>query len=556
MRRRGLSVLLALADRRRLLLGALLAVVTALAGLTLLGLSGWFITASAIVGLAPAAALAFNVFAPSAGIRLLAIGRTASRYGERLVTHDATLTLLAALRVRLFRGYAVAGAARELAARPARLLFRLTGDIDSLEAIYLKLVVPVTAVLGTALVASLALGLLAPWLGAALAAVLLLAGVSVPLLAARAARRPARRRALGLEALRSRTIDLVDGQTEWVVAGRLAARRDAVLAADAYLAAADDRLNRIETGAGLAFGLVGALLPAGILLGSAALIQAGRIDAPLAAMAILVAVAVMEPFGALRRGAVELGRSLLALDRLGPVLTAPPVERHPVAPPAGLAVALSGVRFCRDGRPLFEHLDLDVAAGEIVALVGPSGAGKSSLLALIAGEEQADSGTVTAAPAALMTQASHLFRDSLAENLRLAAPEADDALLWAALDAAGLAEDVRALPQGLATRLGDGGLGLSGGQGRRLALARLLLHAAPLRLLDEPTEGLDRDTARDVLARIRAGAAGHTMLIATHLRREAAIADRLLAVGDGGAIRSARRGEPAFDDMLARLRDG
>ena len=130
------------AQPRRLAMGAALAALTVLMGMALLGLSGWFITATALAGLQAATAIGFDVFMPSAAIRLLALGRTASRYGERLVTHDATFGVLAALRERLFRGWARPDAARSLLARPARLLFRLTADIDALESFYLRLLVP------------------------------------------------------------------------------------------------------------------------------------------------------------------------------------------------------------------------------------------------------------------------------------------------------------------------------------------------------------------------------------------------------------------------------
>ncbi|MEW6256643.1 MAG: ABC transporter ATP-binding protein, partial [Pseudomonadota bacterium] len=139
-------VRLFLAERKGMLAAGLaLSALTLLAGVALLGISGWFITATALAGLSAATAMAFDVFAPAAAIRLLAIGRTASRYGERLTTHDAALTLLAGLRERLFRGWAQPGAARALRARPAKLLFRLTADIDALDSLYLRLVVPLAA---------------------------------------------------------------------------------------------------------------------------------------------------------------------------------------------------------------------------------------------------------------------------------------------------------------------------------------------------------------------------------------------------------------------------
>jgi ATP-binding cassette subfamily C protein CydC len=208
----------------RLAGGAALAALTVLMGMALLGLSGWFISATALAGLQAASAMRFDVFMPSAGIRLLALGRTGARYGERLVTHDATFAALASLRERLFRAWARPDAARRLLARPARLLFRLTADIDALESLYLRLLVPAGAAFGAALLAGLALGLLRAWMGLLLGVGLLAAGVGITLWTAARARPAALRRAHAIEALRARAADLVAGQTELLMAGRISAR--------------------------------------------------------------------------------------------------------------------------------------------------------------------------------------------------------------------------------------------------------------------------------------------------------------------------------------------
>lgn len=545
-------------ERRGALLGgALLAAVTVLAGVALLGLSGWFIAATAIAGVSSATALAFDVFAPSAGIRLLALGRTASRYGERLVTHDATLRLLAGLRERLFRGWALPGAARLLLLRPARLLFRLTADIDALDSLYLRVLVPMAAALCTALVVMLALAPLHPALGIGAGAWLLLAGLGLPVLAAFRALKPARRRAHASESLRARAIDLVAGQTDLVMAGRLPAQCVAMAAADRRQADSDDALNRIETRVGIGFGLASALLLSGTLLAVAGLVEAGRIGAPVAALGVLIALAALEPFAALRRGALELGRTLFAARRIGPRLAAAeaaPVTTAPSDP--GLAARLVGVTVWHEGAalPALAPFSLSLRLGETVAIVGPSGAGKSTLLAVIAGEIMPGQGSVAAVPATLLTQRSELFQDSLRDNLLLADPTADDARLMAALASAGLRADVEALPHGLDTRLGENGLGLSGGQARRLTLARLILRDTPLWLLDEPTEGLDGATARDVMGRLSACAQGRCVVIASHVRREADGADRLIVMDRGHVVSVTRRGEPAFAAALAALR--
>jgi ATP-binding cassette subfamily C protein CydC len=357
--------------------------------------------------------------------------------------------------------------------------------------------------------------------------------------------------------LRANAIDLVAGQTDLVMAGRIDAQRDVLARTDRRLAKADLALNRLETAAGVGYATAGTLSLAAVLLAVGALVGDGVIGAPAAALALLVALTAVEPFAALRRGALDAGRTWLALERLAPriALNDTP-DRPPNDDAAPFALRLDDVvaRYPGSVATTIDHLSLTVAAGERVALIGPSGAGKSTLLALASGELTPVCGGVNARTACLLTQRTELFQDSLRGNLLLAAPAADDARLWSALHDAGLADDVRALAAGLDTPLGEGGLGLSGGQSRRLALARLLLRDAPLWILDEPTEALDLATAHDVLQRLRRRAAGRSLLIATHLRREAALADRLVCLQQGRIVADLRRGTQDFDAALHALR--
>jgi ATP-binding cassette subfamily C protein CydC len=543
-------------QRRGLLVGAALAATTIVAGIALLGLSGWFITATAIAGISATTAVTFDVFAPSAGIRLLAIGRTAARYAERLTTHDATLGILASLRERLFRGWARAGAATDLMRRPARLLFRLTADIDALDSLYLRILVPAGVAIAAALGTSLALGLMHPLFGVIAGLWLLVTGLGIPAMAGLRAAGHARRRSHGIEALRARTIDLVAGQTDLLMAGRLHAKARAIDAADRYAADADDRLNRIDATVTIGFGIASTALLTGSLLAVATLCRSGAITPPVAALGVLIAFAAVEPFGSLRRGAMELGRTLLAASRIAPRLSAQQAAHRNACPDAGFAAQFSDVsaRYATSGRLAVAEVTLDLAAGERLALIGDSGAGKSTLLALLAAEMQPFAGTIASLPTTLLTQRTELFQDTLRGNLQLAKPAATDDELGAALVAAGLALDVARLPLGLDTPLGEGGMGLSGGQARRLALARLFLRDTPLWLLDEPTEGLDGAIARDVMARLADKSVGRSLVIATHIRREAAIAD-IVAVLERGRIQEvSRRGEAAFERALNRLR--
>lgn len=544
------------ARRGMLLAGAVLAATTVLAGIGLLGVSGWFITATAIAGLLSATAYAFDVFMPSAAIRLLALSRTAARYGERMTTHEATLSVLAALRERLFRGFAAPQAAQNLEARPARLLNRLTADIDALDSLYLRVLVPAAVAVLAAVATGIGLAFLNPLAGILAALFLIAAGLGISVRSALRAEKFSRRRAIGLEALRARTADLVNGQTELLTAGRLSAQLLAVKRADDYLLSCDEALNRIETNAGFSFGLATAVLLSTALLGMAWLAEQGTISAPAAALGLLVCFAALEPFTALRRGAMELGRTLFSARRIAPRLSAAAETSCPTLPASGVAAELDGVRLERHGndKPVLTTINLAIAAGERVAIIGPSGAGKTSLIQLMAGELQPSAGTVHALPSSLVTQRSQLFRDSIADNLRLAKPAATERELWEVLDAAGLAEHVKTLPAGLETRLGEAGQGLSGGQSRRLALARFLLIDKPLWLLDEVTEGLDGETARDVLSRLFARAEGKTVVMITHNRREAEFTDRIIVLKDGRQFDECQSGMPEYDVVLQTLR--
>lgn len=542
--------------RLAMALGFLLAALTAIAGIALLSLSGWFITATAFAGLTSATALAFDVFAPSAGIRFLALFRTAARYGERIVTHDATLSVLAGMRETLFRTFATARSARALALRPARLLFRLTLDVDALDGLYLRLLVPAGVALASALFAVLSLAFIDGRVALAVGLFPILLGFGIAAIAALKAEKPARLRAAALEAVRGRVIDMIAGATDLLMAGRLEAARKNVEAAEGRLAETDDRLNRIETMAGFGLAALAPVIGGCLLVTLALLVEAGVIGVPIAAFALLLALAAVEPFTALKRGALEAGRILAAARRIAPRLEESPQEIAIAPPPPGLALVAENivVRHPGAGRPALSGLSLTIPAGEIVALTGPSGAGKSTLLALIAGEIEAEAGRFATQPASLLTQHVELFADTLSGNLRLAKPQASEAELWAALEAAGLAETVKALPQGLETWLGEGGSGLSGGERRRLSLARLLLTDAALLLLDEPTEALDAETARDIVARLAAARGGRTILIATHSVREVEISDRILVVDNGQLRGNFNCMESAFTEVASGLR--
>ncbi|MBV2187096.1 MAG: thiol reductant ABC exporter subunit CydC [Rhizobium sp.] len=534
-----------------LAVGILLSIAVLGAGLALLGLSGWFITAAGMAGLA-GAGLSFDVFRPSAGVRFLALGRAAARYGERLATHDATLKGLAELRVALLSAMLRKPVVLLARLRGSERLNHLTIDVDALDGIALRLFMPAIAaalVLGGALV-------LIGWL--VLPAVALwevgsyVCGLGVALVfAARFSRQPSRFAQRAMQALRMRFIDMMRGQTELAVAGRLEDYRQSVFDAHRRLQGAQGRIDAIERISALLLGLAGTIAAGGGLLIGGLAAADGQIDPASAALGFFAALALVETAMPLARGIAELGKMTDAARRIetqfadpGETVADEPVSKSPV-PSNPPLLKVEGLACRQRERLLFRGLDFSVRTGETLALVGASGAGKSTLLSVVRGLMASAEGTVwidghsigtysdaeRAACIGYLPQRTALVSGTIADNLRIACPAASDDLLWQSLKIACL-DEVVAEKGGLDSQLGEAGLGLSGGERRRLALARMLLRQPRIILLDEPTEGLDADMAQSVLARLRSAFPEAAILVAAHRGEERAWAQGEVAIGD------------------------
>ncbi|PXX95598.1 thiol reductant ABC exporter subunit CydC [Halomonas sp. LBP4] len=529
---------LRLLDRRRgrLVAGAALMALTLLSAVGLLALSGWFITASALAGLAMVAGLAasLDVYVPGGGIRAFAVTRTVSRYLERLYNHDTVLRLLADLRGRLF-GVLAALDDRALSRRRASdWLHRLTADIDTLDGLYLRLLAPPA-------VAALALlglgGFLALWSPAVGAAVVVLLGLAlawITLGQARLGMATSHRQVADLERLRGRLIEQLQGLAELEAYGSLAEHRRRLDTLEARLEADQRRLGqRAALGNALVGVAVGVTLAAVLWLAALAH-DAGTLPGPLVVMMALAVLAMNEALAGLPLAFTRLGATRAAAERLNALEAArpPDVEAGEGLPPGPPALSLEGVTLHYPGAlvPALDDVSFSLAPGERLAITGGSGAGKSSVAALLAGRLGATEGRVRlgaielgrlspsrlAERVAMLTQRVDLFDDSLAANLRIADPAASVADLWRALAAVALADWAEALPHGLDTRVGEGGRRLSGGQARRLALARLVLRDPALVILDEPFAGLDAGTASRLARWLDEWLAGRTVVYLVH----------------------------------------
>lgn len=538
--------------RRRfgaLAVGVLLSVAVLAAGLGLLGLSGWFITAAGMAGLA-GAGLTFDVFRPSAGVRFLALGRAVARYGERLATHDATLKGLADLRVELLAAILRKPVTHLSRLRGSERLNRLTIDVDALDGVALRLVMPaVTAVSVLAAAVFLLAWFVLPEIAAVEIGSYLLGLGAALLVAARASRKPSRLGQRAAQALRMRFIDMMRGRTELAVSGRLEDYRRSVLDAHRRMQQAQARVDLVDRVSTLLLGMAGSVAAGGALFAGALAAGEGRLDPASVALGFFTALALAETAAPLARGIAELGKMTDAARRVETQF-AGEAEALPrgtssaqVAQDSGSLLAVNGLVCQQGSRVLFEGLDFSVGRGETLALVGESGSGKTTLLNIIRGLVEPAGGVVSLQGRAVATypdaeragligylpQRATLVGGTIADNLRLAAPTADDDLLWKSLRIACL-DEVVAAKGGLAHPLGEGGQGLSGGERRRLALARMLLRQPSVILLDEPTEGLDMETARALLVRVRSAFREAAIVIAAHRAEERAWADRALEI--------------------------
>lgn len=519
-----------------------------LANVALLALSGWFIAGMALAGLG---LQTISYFAPAALIRGLAIGRSAARYGERLVTHEATLRFLAELRVWFYERLEPLGPAALDEWRGGDLLSRIRSDIDSLDNFYLRILAPVINALICAAVIVVGLWFYDGRVALLDLAALLLAGFVLPLLALKLGAAAGRGLTQTRSALDSATTDTVRGLGELAVLGAVNRQRERVVALSERLIRHQRRQMWVGAVGKALSGLVGNLAMWGTLILVIPLIAAGKMPGPQLAMLTLWVLASFEAVAPLPMAFAAFGETAAAARRIfeiadaTPAVTAP--ERENAKAPARFDIRFDDVsmRYKPDSAWALEGFSLTLAEGESVGLVGPSGAGKSTILALIQRFREFQHGDVSIGgisvrdiddktlrgTISVVAQRTHLFNASIRDNLLLAKPDASDEELFDALKLAGLEDEISHFPDSLNTLVGEVGTRLSGGQARRIAIARAFLRDARILLLDEPTEGLDADNEAQVLETLGKLMNGKTTLLVSHRPRALEIVEKVARVG-------------------------
>lgn len=476
-------------------------------------------------------------------VRTLGIGRGVLRYVERLISHDAALGGVASLRARTYSRLDASGPARLLSLHRGDIVARLGGDLDAIGDGVVRALIPALVAVVVSLGSVAIVGTQDARAGLALAACLSVAGAVPWILTRRAMEIAQLEGAVADAAVAVTALDAMEGATEHRVWGTSA---DAARALDeANRRSERARESAARPGAlGFAVSTLGSgvALVAAIAIGVAA-VNSGDLSGPAAAIVGLTPLAAFEAVLALPSASQQAFRSRAAADRLAALVGAAPIDEatpasEPVAtsglPSAGGAhtgvLALERLSAAWPGAIPTHPIDAVLSPGSVVGVVGPSGVGKTTLLLTMAGVILPASGRVlldghpvssadTGTRIAMTAEDAHVFGTTILENLRVARGDVSRDEAGAVLATVGLSPWLQRQASGLDTALGSGGLSVSGGERRRLLLARALLHPAPIHLIDEPGEHLDSDGPDLVRALVtEARRAGKSIVIVTHDR--------------------------------------
>ena len=516
-----------------LFLGLVLMITGLASSIGLLTTSGWFLAATAIAGLGTL----FNFFYPSASVRGLAIGRTLFRYFEKLVTHDATFRILAKLRVQVFEKIIPLSPAVLNRYRNSDLLNRLVSDVDTLDSLYLRLIAPFITAIFVILAMCIGLSFVNAPLALGLGVSLLLLVFVIPTVFYQLGKKFGDKLVHSRALYRTQFLEFIQAQAELLLFNAEDKLKNNMAKTEAnWQADQQKEANLSGFSTALSLFLNGLIIAAMLWFSSQA--EFGNDEYRMAfialfTFAVLASFEILMPLGS---AFLHIGQVIASAERVTDI-----IEQQPLVTFNGKAefdqnattlIETKDLSFTypeRQNRAL-ENLNLTIQKGQKVAILGKTGSGKSTLLQLLVRNYDANQGELFLAGKPIvdyaedtlrsqfcfLTQRVHVFSDTLRQNLQFAsAVNISDEKMIEVLNQVGLGKLLEQ-EQGLDIWLGDGGRPLSGGEQRRLGLARILLNDAPILLLDEPTEGLDRETERQILRLILAHAENKTLIMVTH----------------------------------------
>ncbi|AXH83116.1 TPA: cysteine/glutathione ABC transporter ATP-binding protein/permease CydC [Haemophilus influenzae] len=536
-----------------LILGLVLMILGLGSSMGLLTVSGWFLAATAIAGLGTL----FNFFYPSASVRGLAIGRTVMRYFEKIVTHDATFRILSKLRVQVFEKIIPLSPAVLNRYRNSDLLNRLVSDVDTLDSLYLRLLAPFfTAAFVTSAI-TIGLSFINIPLALGLGLFLLILLIIIPTVFYRLGQQFGERLIQARATYRTQFLEFIQAQAELLLFNaedRLKEKMSVTEKTWQEDQAKEAKLSGFSTA--LVLFLNGLLISGMLWFASNADFGTDEYHTAYIALFTFAALAAFEIIMPLGAAFLHIGQVIAAAERVTEIIEQKPLVEFNGNEEFETKVRLISAKDLSFSYPeqetlVLKNLTLDLEQGKKIAILGKTGSGKSSLLQLLVRNYDANQGELLLAEKPIsayseetlrrqicfLTQRVHVFSDTLRQNLQFAsADKISDEKMIEVLHQVGLSKLFEQEGKGLNLWLGDGGRPLSGGEQRRLGLARILLNNAPILLLDEPTEGLDRETERQILRLILQHAENKTLIMVTHRLSSIEQFDKICVIDNGRLI--------------------
>ncbi len=555
----------------RMFIGTVSGAVALTSAVGLLSLSGWFLSAAAFAGMTAVTAQTFNFFFPSVGVRLFAFTRIAARYGERIISHDTTFHILKTLRVRFYQKIEPLAPACLVKYRSGEILTRLVSDIDALDNLYIRILSPAVSALMIMVALGIFLGLFDMVLSATACGFFIIAVVAVPWKASLSGMSVGRNLAETVGMLRTQTIEGLQGLTDLIIFGAMDKHLERLAGQHKQLILLQKKMSHIRglSNASISF-LSGAAVWIVLYIG-VSMVDSGKLPGEFLACTALAVWAAFEAAVPLAHAFQHLGRTVEASERIHEITSMTPsvvFAKKFIGNPERFDIHFENIRFqyLEDTQPVLDGFSLRIAHGCRTALVGETGCGKSTLVHLLTRTYDPNEGSIRIGGMDLkqftendlrktitvISQHSHIFNGTVADNLKIARADAGEPELFHALEKVRLADFVHSLPEGLNTWVGEGGQRFSGGQIRRLALARAVLHDAPVWVLDEPTEGLDKITEWEVTRSLFNHARQRTMLIITHRLLDFQRMDQISVMDKGRVVASGQHHELVETDERYR----
>lgn len=524
----------------QIVIGLSLAILTLFASVFLLSLSGWFLASTAVAGVA--GLYTFNYMLPAAGVRAAAIVRTASRYAERLVDHNTTFKILAYLRTLAFSKILPLSANQLAQYQKADLLNRFIVDIDALDHLYLKLFSPIVTALIIIVMLFVGLSYINLPIALIISIVLTITLLAIPVIFYHAGKQLGETLAKQQSEYRALLINYLQGQAELTLFN----------AQDRYRV----KLNQLEsdwlyhqqkqsTLVALSSALV--VLIAGFLTLLVLWLITHYTLSPLVALFVFVCLASSEILAPIPTAFIFLGQVLASAKRTTALFNQTPdikfTEQGKVIDLTTAKLQFNDISFSYPNQPfaVLNHFSLTIEAGKHIGLIGKTGCGKSTLLNLVTRTWDPTSGNIFINDTpinqldeptlrkviAVVPQVITIFSDTLRKNLLIGDPKASDQQLIDVLQQVELSK-LLSTEHGLDLPLGQGGRSLSGGEIRRIGIARALLHNSPLVLMDEPTESLDQQTEQQIIQLIKQTCQNKTLLMVTHRLTDNPLFDQVI----------------------------